>query len=443
MVSPPLPWPGLTHTRRETSSVRRPHPTGRPPADTLVAGVLALVIGVPSPISVSLSVGSLIALMLLPVTLHTLWGSRLGRWLLITTLGLVPSGWLTAQASLLRDTGRTFDMKWFLYESAMPLGLAASIVGAHWCITKLGLERFLQLSLTGVLAAVPLIEHKYEDNLWKYSLAIPISILSMLFFAKGRLILALIVLPVLTLVSIAAEYRSWTVFLLLATMLTVLPGHRLTRPSALRLTLLGLTTITATIFISRLGIKMATDGTLGSNLRDRTFRQLELSNGNLLLAARPGWSAAINFWQRDPLGIGIGVAPSSKDYWLAVHSMPQGVSAQDPSFILYHFIQGKIEFHSLFWTYWGIYGIVGALFALLALFYCSYAMIVSAASTRKTHLRAAFILLMLSTAWDILFSPTSVALLSIGLATSIHIIERSDPRIAYIESAPDEKTAIR
>lgn len=442
MLSPSPPWLGPTHTRRETSLVRRPRPTGRLAADTLLAGIIALLIAVPSPISVSLSVGSLIALALLPVTVHTLWGSTRGKWLLITILGLVPSGWLTAQASLLRDTGRTFDTKWLFYESAMPLGLAASIAGAHWSISKLGLERFLQLSLAGVLAAVPLIDERNQDNLWKYGLAIPISILSILFLAKSRLVLGLIVVPMLTLVSISADYRSWIAFLVLTTVLTVLPGNRLTRPSTWRLTLVGLTSIAATIVISRLGVRMATGGAFGPDLQELTIRQLELSNGNLLLGARPGWGAAINLWQQNPFGIGIGVAPSANDYWLAVQSMPKLVAEQDASFILSYFLQGKIEFHSTFWTFWGIYGPVGALFSLLALFYCSYAIIVSATSTRETHLRAAFVLLMLSSTWDILFSPTSVAILAIGLATSIHIIERSDPRIDYIESAPSEKTAI-
>jgi hypothetical protein len=422
-------------------------------ADTLLGSIFALAIAVPSPVSVSLSIGSLIALAILPVTLRTLWLSTRGKWLLITILGLVPSGWLTAQGSLLRDTGRTFDTRWFLYESAIPLGLAASIVGAHWCIAKLGLERFLQLSMTGLLLAVPLTDHRVEDNLWKYSLAIPISILSILFLAKSQLLLGLIVVPALAVVAISAEYRSWIALLVLTTLLTILPGHRLPRPSVLpgnrqprpstsRLTLIGIATIAATIIISWLSVRMATGGALGSVVQERTLRQLEVSDGNLLFGARPGWNAAITLWQQDPLGIGIGVAPSANDYWLAEQSMPPHVSRQDPSFFLNLFIQGKVDFHSTLWTFWGTYGVVGALFAVFALVYCTYAIVVSITAKRKTHLQAAIVLLLLSSTWDILFSPTNVTVLAIGLATAIHIIDRSDPRIDYIGSAPDEEPAI-
>ena len=90
--------------------------------------------------------------MIAPVTLPTMWRDSRGRWLVIALLALVPSGWLVAQIYLLQDSGRSFNNGFFLFEAAMVFGLLASLIGAYWRITKLGLQRFLLVVFASMFA---------------------------------------------------------------------------------------------------------------------------------------------------------------------------------------------------------------------------------------------------------------------------------------------------
>jgi len=388
--------------------------------DTIAAVILAALIAVPSPISVNLSLGGAISLALTPVTLPTLWRNVRGRWLLIATLALVPMGWLVAQNSLLQDNGRTFSIQAFLYQSALPVGISASMVGAYWCITKLGIQRFLLLSFAGLLAAEP--STFSQDNAWKYGLALPISMLVILLVARNRLLLGLVVTPFLVAVSIIADFRSWTAILGITAVLVVFARSRWTLPSPSRVASLGLVTFAAGLAVAWLTIQASTAGLLGDYLEQRTKNQLEASNGNLILGGRPEWGAAIALWRENPLGIGIGVTPSTDDYWLAIRSMPLGSRGlQEISNVATSFQQGQVNFHSTFWTFWGIYGVAGLLFSILALTYVVHATMLAVARLTCPNVRAAVVLLMLSSIWDFLFSPTVAAQLAVALATALHL----------------------
>ena len=404
------------------------------PIESLLAGVLAALLAMPSGVSVSLSIGAAIALALSPVTVPTLWRDKRGRWLLISLVALVPSGWLVAQASLLQDHGRTFSSKIFLFQAALPVGLLASVVGAYWCITKLGLQRFLLISFAGQLAAEPIVNPMLYVNPWKCGLALPVSMLVILLFARSRFLLVLVATPLLVAVSIAADFRSWTALLFISTVLTVFTGRRSTQLSTSRMASLWFVTGAASMAVAWLITQASTAGMLGEYLQRRTMTQLANTNGNLLLGGRPEWGAAIALWRESPLGLGIGVSPSSDDYWLAIRSLPLGSFAQQEIHgVARYFREGLVSFHSTLWTFWANYGAAGVLFTVLALACAARATMTATAGTRSTHLRASVALLMLSCIWDLLFSPTIVSLLAIALATALHILcgPRGDQSINY------------
>lgn len=406
--------------------------------DTIAAGIVAVLIAVPSPISANLSVGAALSLALTPVTLPALWRSPRGRWLLTATLALVPMGWLVAQTSLLQDSGRTFSIQFFLYQAALPVGIFASVTGAYWCITRLGLQRFLLLAFAGLLAAAPLAYR--AENPWKYGLALPISMLVILLVARNRLLLGLVV-TALAAVSIAADYRSWTAVLGITTAIVLLARRSWTLPSASRVASLGLVTLTAVGLVAWLIVKASTAGILGEYLEQRTNSQLAASNGNLLLGGRPEWGAAIALWRESPMGIGIGVTPSYNDYWVAIRNMPlasQGL--QEISTVANSFKQGQVNFHSTFWTFWGVYGVAGAVFSILALVYFAHATMLAATRLGLPNVRAAVILLMLSSIWDILFSPQSAAQLAISLATALYIFGDSTVAPIQTKDSKDERS---
>jgi len=388
-------------------------------------------------------VGGVIALILTPVTLPALWRDRRGRWLLIALLALVPSGWLVAQASLLQDRGRTFNAGIFLYQAALPVGLLASLIGAYWCITKLGLQRFLLLSFTGLLVAAPFFYTRLDDNPWKYGLALPVSMLMILLLARNRLLLGVVVAPLLVAVSITANFRAWVAMLVLAIALAVFARTRSTVPSASKVAALGFVAVATGMAIGWLVTQASAAGILGDYLEQRTTVQLESANGNLLLGGRPEWGAAIALWRENPIGIGIGVAPSSDDYWLAIRSMPlSSRGLQEISVVAKAFKEGLVNFHSTFWTFWGVYGAAGVLFAVLALTYLGRAMMASTAAISSVALRASVALLMLAAIWDILFSPTVVPQLAIALAAALYISNDPDDRSVRAEDSTYETSSI-
>jgi hypothetical protein len=410
---------------RETRIVSRRYTSTGLSIDTVVAGVIAVLLAVPSPISVSLSLGGAISLALGPVTFPALWSNARGRLLFIATLSLLPMGWLVAQPSLLQDNGRTFSFPIFLFQTAMPVGLIASAVGTYWCMTKLGLERFLLLSCAGLLAAT-LFDYP-SQNPWKFGLALPISILAFLLIARNRLLLGLVVTPLLCAVSLIANFRSWPVILGLATVLVVFARSHRKPPSAWRLASYGLAAVTSGAVIAGLVVQASTAGLLGDDLEQRTKRQLEASGGNLLLGGRPEWGAGYSLWRENPLGLGIGVSPSSDDFWYTIRNLPgTGQAAQEASDVAQMLKQGLVGFHSTIWSFGCIYGVAGVLFSILALVFFAQATLVTATSSGRPNVRAAVLLLMFSSSWDILFSPTSTTLLGIALATALHVT--GDPK---------------
>lgn len=399
--------------------------------DSMAAGLVATLVAVPSPISASLSLGGAITLALTPVTFPAIWQNSRGRLLLLAILALVPIGWLVAQNSLLQDNGRAFSMRYFLYEAALPMGLLASVVGAYWCITRIGLQRFLFLAFSGLLATE--LFSLDGVNPWKYGLALPISLLAILLFARSRIMLGIFVAPILIAVSIAADFRSWMASLCIATVLAAFARSSRTQPSASRVLSLGLVTLAAVVVVTGIITQASTAGMLGGYLEQRTKDQLEASNGNLMLGGRPEWGAAIALSRDNPLGIGIGVTPSSEDYWMAIRGMPLASRGlQEISNVANAFRQGEVNFHSTFWTFWAIYGVAGVIFSILVLFYFAHAALVAVRRIGRPNLRAAATLLMLSAIWDTLFSPTGVAVLAIALAAALYISGK--PNIAPIQT---------
>lgn len=398
------------------------------PIETLAASVVSALLAVPSPLSASLTWGGVITLMLAPVAFRTLWGDRRGRWLVITLLSLVPSGLLVAEISLLQDPDRTFNTRFFLYEAALPAGFLAGLTGAYWGIVRLGLQRFLLIFFATLLLVAPLSSPNLHENPWKYGLALPVSILSFLLLARGRLLLGLVIAPILVTVSIAADFRTWIALLAPATLLAVAAPIRLSRPSASKVARLGFITMTSGAVASWLVIEAASSGLLGTYLENRTRVQLDAANGNLLLGGRPEWAAAMALWREYPLGLGIGVAPSRADYWLAIQSMPlNSLAQQELSGVAADFRMGLTSFHSTLWTFWGIYGPAGFLCAALALIFAAKATLVGPSVLSNINLRASVTLLMLACVWDILFSPPVVSQLAVALAAALHLLASPNP----------------
>lgn len=406
-------------TPRDQQLSNRRHDFSELSIDKMVASILAVLIAVPSPISYSLSLGGAISLALSPVTIPALWRNVRGRWFVITTLALVPIGWLVAQFSLSQETGREFSLQLFLYEAAVPVGLLAIVSGAYWCIAKLGLERFLFLSFAGLLMTAWFTQR--PDNPWKYGLALPISMLLILVVARNRPLLGLAATLLIS-VSVATNFRTWIGVIGLAMLFEVFRPRRFNVPSATKASRYALL-ISAVGLLTMISItQLSAAGMLGDYIQRRTTSQLAAGNGNLLLGGRPEWGAAFAILRESPLGVGVGITPSSDDYWLAIRNMPLSSGLQQISTVATSFHEGVVNFHSTFWNFWSHYGVAGVAFSILSLVFFVQATMVASAQLTRLNLRVVVTILMLSSTWDILFSPTRTAQLGIALATALHLL---------------------
>lgn len=139
--------------------------------------------------------------------------------------------------------------------------------------------------------------------------------------------------------------------------------------------------------------------------------------GNLLLGARPEWGAAWSLAGQYPSGIGLGVAPSSADWSTAVRAMPFSNSTlQDSSTVSEYFRSGEVSFHSVLWTFWGTYGVLGLILVVVILVLCGQTLLTLDSLRLSTPFMSAAAVLMIGAAWDLLFSPVTLAPLAATLA---------------------------
>ena len=155
-------------------------------------------------------------------------------------------------------------------------------------------------------------------------------------------------------------------------------------------------------------------GLLGSKIELRTLDQ-EGTTKNVLLAGRPEQLAGLALFKKYPLGFGIGVAPSSTDYAIAISSLPVSTGLKGSSTVAKYFsVDGRFSFHSTFWDFWGLYGLAGMSLILLLL-YRAFCESLKFRSNSVLMLYASVI-----TIWDLIFSPPIMhqSLLLFGIAIS-------------------------
>ena len=387
------------------------------PLAVVTATVVTLTISapLPPPLPGWLTLGALAAVPLAPFCLRLLRQTPQYRPLVALISSAIVVGLLLPFVSVTYDNGRSFDAAVAVIEVGQIIGIVLSLLSALWSLRVLGLTRFLVLWSAGLLVSAPLLFSRFAENPWKFGWALPVTLLLLIATSRSRAGVTL-ALALLMIISASFDHRSWALILLAATSAAFLTRRDADRGKYRPSTIVG---ALAVFFVSgQLLLQAILSGRLGEAAAMRTATQLSYDS-NPLLAGRPEWGAALQLFQNNPLGYGLGVRPNLDDWLMAVRSMPVAEALQDNSGVATYFRAGIIEFHSNFWNFWSHYGFAGiALIACMGWIFFS-AIAREASGARRGVPPIWLTVLMTAMLWDLLFSPTVPSTLGVALAIGI------------------------
>ncbi|MDQ0240162.1 hypothetical protein [Arthrobacter bambusae] len=395
----------------------------RGPANSVMALLVAATLGLRSPISSWLSIGEILALLALPVTLLTLRKSRV--WVLIIGVASLSGlyGMLLASWSLAADPSRHLDPSRQIFDLGSLVGLVTMTLAGVWCIQILGTTKFLAAWAVGMIPVAVWGNSVFSNNPWKFGLALPVSLL--IFIALGTRFRGSRVLAVaiISIICLFFGYRSWLLIVLIAFVsILVAQDSSKWRSGRWRTLLKGSVIAGVAWALSGLVLQLVLDGVLGPSLRDRTNLQIQWGDGNLILGARAEWGAALGLFGSNPLGYGVGVTPSNTDWTIAVRSMYMPEGLQDTSNVSGYFRAGAIEFHSVLWNFWSHYGWAGFLFWGIILGIIVFGFFVIQTQSISTVNFVPHATILISLVWDLFFSPTVLPNIAAALAVAISLI---------------------
>ncbi|MGM1029616.1 MAG: hypothetical protein ACQEWM_07030 [Actinomycetota bacterium] len=358
-----------------------------------------------------ISICLVVAILLAPVWLAVLREYRFAR--LLLALALIASAWGVVATQL--DRARPWDVDLMIGQTSELMSLvggagmllwARSAMGLPWTIAAFGGGALVNLALSGGNA----------ENLWKFSLAVPVAliVLGISMHARNR-ILPIVLLAALAGVSALADSRSMTALLLLAAtaLLWQVSAPRLSERPHPVLTLLWIASAGFGLYLLLQALIL--DGALGEAAAQRSEAQIAAS-GSLLLGGRPELGAATTLIAARPLGYGSGTLPASSDVWLAKSGMAGLGYDPNNGYVERYMFGGHFEVHSVLGDLWVRFGPPGAAFVALIV---AVGFIAAVSSLTARTASAALLFLTLLGAWDALFSPMLTSYRTLALLFAV------------------------
>ena len=393
----------------------------------LAAGLLVFLLPVRalSPLASSiLSIGAIIAVLLLPVALGSLPQYR--WWKVI--VGTVLAAAVTTAALIIDPSGRAINESTQLGVIVVAVSAFVQLIVLLWARTYIGTRAVALAYSAGLVAQTLLAVELTHGNPWKFGLAAPVTV--------GLLAL------------IGSTSRAWTVITLIsAAALSAATGFRSffgicvitlavwlwnTRPRGSRA--IQVAFIAAVGFVVYwVGTVAALAGWLGE--RNQLVTQQQIAEaGSVLAGGRVESAAAVALFMQRPLGYGPGVMPNASDLTLAQTALvSRGVNVEGEFVADYLFGTG-IKLHSVAADLWVNFGLGGLFLAVVftgVLAYGIWNRLGSPGSPAFYYLTA-FIAL-----WNVAFSPIGTNLWSVvfGVALLLPLrgSEPSSTRLAHTE----------
>lgn len=373
----------------------------------LILVVALLPVRAISPIFSSiLSIGVLIAIPVLIVPISKLSRYKFGPVLGIAFLGV----FLTAPLLWIETGGR--QIQWDAAMIAMVTLFTAFVhlVVLLWARRTLGVLLTVGLYATGMIVQVLLTIGHTAGNPWKFGLAVPVTILALVFASGKRPLWTVIVLLAAGGASIANDFRS---FLALAIVTLVIWAWNSRSRARASVKLIGFVAVSVLAYVG--GTQAALLGLLGE--RNQLVTQQQIANaGSVLAGGRVESAASFALFAERPVGIGPGVLPLPSDIMTGESALlSRGVNI-DGEYVNDYLFAAGIKLHSLVADFWVNYGLVGLALALL-MGWIAVTALLRAFSNSKSP--ALIFFLIVITLWNLAFSPIGTNLWETILAVSV------------------------
>ncbi|WP_439591358.1 hypothetical protein [Microbacterium sp.] len=311
------------------------------------------------------------------------------------------------------------------------LGIALVLAVLLWARSVIGLRQMIFLFGVGALANL-LVIGVNTDNVWKFSLSVPVTILVLsLPWVYGRRLPQVVAALVLTGLCVAFDSRSAAGFMLIAIALTLTQSASTGRTASTAarrwMILLRFAAIGVGAYFALQGAIL--EGLLGEVTQERTQAQLA-TTGSALIGGRPELGASVALIAQQPWGYGAGVLPTRADVVLAQTGMSRLGYDPNNGYVTNYMFGDGFEVHSVLGDMWILYGLGGLLlvvvFVVAMIRGLAHSMALGIASTIAVYLVS-------RTTWDIAFSPlyTSLVLLPLTLAA---VLEDRRPEVGGLES---------
>lgn len=393
----------------------------RVPATTAVAGVALVATGMERPLYQALTVGTLLAVALVPVWWRSTRAFHDVRTLLLLTgLAIVVGVWLTELASQDHRTPTRMMVNGVIVLLNAVLGACVVV----WARTRMSDAAVASLFGFGMLLGIDR-GGRFAESPWRFGFAIPLTVLLLgLAWMSRKGWLQVVTALALAGMSAINGGRSTAAMLFLAAVITLQQVAWRRRSSkavsrARAVVLVG----GLCVALYYLGQAAILDGYLGKDAQERTQEQIALS-GSLIAGARPEFGATVALAQHRPYGFGVGVVPNTQDLLEAKAGMAKLRYNPDNGYVERYMFGDGIELHSTAADLWAEFGFAGLAVALYAVWIVlrGYTLAFSrhAASALLTYLA-------IRTLWNVLFSPLTSSVVLFALAVGLLAVRRVPP----------------
>lgn len=377
----------------------------------LAAGLL-LMWAVDIPLAAGLTTGSLVAIAMLPVWIGSVrkyrWGPQVFA---LAGLALISGALLAFAQSGVRPYSEYIGV-------TQALHIVAGLGGAGLVLWARGsLRTGLIAAIVGVgLLVASLNGLATDDNLWKYALSVPVSLVLLGALDRARSEVVLVALGALAVTGALYDARSYVGFCALTGGFLLFQRRR-QNPGVGWGRRVGAVALAAVVAMGlySLGTAAMVDGYLGSEVQQRTQEQIERA-GSLLSGGRPEWSGTIELMKVQPAGFGLGAQPTYADVWTARIGLDRVGVGTDNGYVDKYMFGREFKLHSAAADLWSQCGILGLALAA-ALFVVVLMGMVDLVLTGTAT--AVVLFLGIKGLWDIGFSPIYTGLPTIALAVGL------------------------
>ncbi|MBC7723500.1 MAG: hypothetical protein H7146_01960 [Burkholderiaceae bacterium] len=325
-----------------------------------IAAVALLLIGARIVLPQGLTVGTIVAIALLPSWWPALASFRGARvFVAIGTLAVISGLWLTGFSAVDHRVSGVL----LTSNSLLIIGIVAAVGVVVWARTVMGDHWVAAWFGLGLLFSIEPESTLFLSNPWKFGFSTGITIVLLaLAHRYGSRWVEILVLVALAGASAVTDARSSFAILLLSVVLTawqLRPKRPSKRTSAVRF-VAAMSVIGFVVY--NVGQTLLLDGYLGDAARERSVAQIDTS-GSLILGGRPEFAATIALMTGRPLGYGSGILPSTSDITVAKTGMAAIGYQPNNGYVEIYMFGDRFELHSVFGDLWASFGIPGLLVA--------------------------------------------------------------------------------